>query len=253
MWIERLIGKRIERLAAAFPAVILTGARQTGKTSLVKRLFPEHRYVSLDLRLLAEQAEEAPESFLRDHPPPVVIDEVQYAPGLFRHLKVAIDGDRRRKGAFILTGSQKFTLMRAVSDSLAGRCAVVSLPGLCVEEIRAAGRQPEAAPPGELLARGGFPELWAEPAIPAREFYQSYVSTYLERDLRQIVNVGSLRDFERFLRAGAVRAGQLLNKSNLARDVGVAQTTASHWLSALEAGNQVTLVDRSSPTSASDW
>ena len=243
MWIERLIGERIKRLAAAFPAVILTGARQTGKTSLVKRLFPEHRYVSLDLRLLAEQAEEAPESFLRDHPPPVVVDEVQYAPGLFRHLKVAIDGDRGRKGAFILTGSQKFTLMRAVSDSLAGRCAVVSLPGLCVEEIRAAGRQPEAAPPGELPARGGFPELWAEPAIPTREFYQSYVSTYLERDLRQIVNVGSLRDFERFLRAGAVRAGQLLNKSNLARDIGVAQTTASHWLSALEAGNQVTLLE----------
>ena len=234
---------RLRRLAAAFPVLILTGARQTGKTALLKRLFPDHHYVSLDLQLLAEQAEEAPASFLQDHPAPLVIDEVQYAPGLFRHLKVAVDGARSRRGQFILTGSQKFPLMRGVSDSLAGRCAVVELPGLCVDEMRQAGWRPKPPAAGEMLVRGSFPELWADPAIPTREFYQSYVSTYLERDLRQIVNVGSLRDFERFLRACAVRAGQLLNKSGIARDVGISQTTVGQWLSALEAGNQVTLLE----------
>lgn len=234
---------RLRRLAAAFPVLILTGARQTGKTALLKRLFPDHHYVSLDLQLLAEQAEEAPASFLQDHPAPLVIDEVQYAPGLFRHLKVAVDGARSRRGQFILTGSQKFPLMRGVSDSLAGRCAVVELRGLCVEEMRHAGWRQEPAATGEILVRGSFPELWADRTVPTREFYQSYVSTYLERDLRQIVNVGSLRDFERFLRACAVRAGQLLNKSGIARDVGISQTTVGQWLSALEAGNQVTLLE----------
>ena len=133
--------------------------------------------------------------------------------------------------------------MRGVSDSLAGRCAVVELPGLCVAEMRRAGWQPEPAAAGEMLVRGGFPELWADPTIPVRDFYQSYVSTYLERDLRQVVNVGSLRDFERFLRSCAVRAGQLLNKSSGARDVGISQTTAGQWLSALEAGNQITVLE----------
>ena len=234
---------RLRRLAAAFPVLILTGARQTGKTALLKRLFPDHHYVSLDLQLLAEQAEEAPASFLQDHPAPLVIDEVQYAPGLFRHLKVAVDAARSRRGQFILTGSQKFPSMRGVSDSLAGRCAVLELPGLCVDEMRHAGWRQEPAATGEMLVRGSFPELWADRTIPAREFYQSYVSTYLERDLRQIVNVGSLRDFERFLRACAVRAGQLLNKSGIARDIGISQTTVGQWLSALEAGNQVTILE----------
>lgn len=243
MWIHRLISDKLKRLVASFPAVILTGARQTGKTSLLQHLFPDYHYVSLDLRLLAEQAEEAPESFLQDHPPPVVIDEVQYAPGLFRYLKVAIDRQRHQKGQFILTGSQKFTLMRTVSDSLAGRCALISLPGLCVEEIKTSGWQTESKAYGGLLVRGGFPELWADPSIPVRDFYRAYVSTYLERDLRQVLNVGNLRDFERFLRACAARASQLLNKSELARDVGIVQTTASQWLSALEVSNQIILLE----------
>lgn len=243
MWIERELSTRLGALHRSFPALILTGARQTGKTSLLRRLFADHAYVSLDSRLLAEQAENSPESFLREHPPPVVIDEVQYAPGLFRQLKIAIDRQRERKGQFVLTGSQKFSLMREVSDSLAGRCAVVGLPGLTAREIRSVAPALDAADPAELLVRGAFPELWADRSIPGREFFQSYVATYLERDLRQLLNVGSLRDFERFMRACAARAGQLLNKSSLARDVGISQTTASEWLSALEASNQLTLLE----------
>ncbi len=244
MWIEREISDKIIQLSHSFPALILTGARQTGKTSLLRRLFPDHRYISLDLRVTAEQAEESPESFLRDHPPPVVIDEVQYAPGLFRHLKVAIDRDRAKRGQFILTGSQKFTLMKEVSDSLAGRCAILSLPGLSTKERQSAGWQAsDSASHAQLLVRGGFPELWADPNIPVKEFYQSYVATYLERDLRQVLNVGSLRDFERFMRACAARASQLLNKSDLARDVGISQTTAGEWISALQTSNQLTLLE----------
>jgi predicted AAA+ superfamily ATPase len=244
MWLPREVSDRVRELARAFPALIVTGARQTGKTSLLRRLFPEHDYVSLDLRAFAEEAEESPRTFLAAHPPPVLIDEVQYAPGLFRHLKVAIDADRAARGQFILTGSQRFTLMKEVSDSLAGRCAILSLPGLTVREIRSSGWTPaEPRAHAELIVRGAFPELWADRSIPFREFYQAYVATYLERDLRQLLRVGSLRDFERFLRACAARAGHTLNKSELARDVGISQTTSSEWISALEAGNQIVLLE----------
>ncbi len=244
MWIEREISKKLENLSKSFPVLILTGARQTGKTSLLKRVFPKYRYVSLDLRLLAEQAEQSPESFLRDYPPPLLIDEVQYAPKLFRHIKVLVDQEREKKGLFILTGSQKFSLMKEVSDSLAGRCALLNLPGLSAKEIISSLSENWSGDLySELLWRGAFPELWADRSIPVREYYQSYVSTYLERDVREILNVGSLRDFERCLRACATRAAQLLNKSELARDVGVSPTTMNQWVSVLETSNQIKLLE----------
>ena len=127
MWIPRSIEPRLERSARTRPVVVLTGARQTGKTSTLRRLFPDHGFVSLDLPTEAEQAEKEPQSFLRRHPPPVIIDEVQYAPGLFRNLKVAIDASRGRNGQFLLTGSQKFTLMKSVSEPLAGRADIVGV------------------------------------------------------------------------------------------------------------------------------
>src|SRR5437588_13019914 len=116
MWIPRDIEPRLQRSARTRPVVVLTGARQTGKTSTLRRLFPEHQFASLDLPTEAEQAEKEPVSFLREHPGPVIIDEVQYAPGLFRYLKVAVDAIRNRHGQFLLTGSQKFTLMKSVSE-----------------------------------------------------------------------------------------------------------------------------------------
>lgn len=240
MWISRDIEARLRRSARSRPVILLTGARQTGKTSTLRRLFPRHEFVSLDLPSEAEQAEKEPEAFLSRHPSPVVIDRVQYAPALFRHLKVAVDADRGRYGRFLLTGSQKFTLMKGVSESLAGRADIVELETLSWSELEAASLGIALV---DAIPRGGFPELHAHPGIDASDFYASYLATYLERDVRSLVNVGSLRDFERFLRACALRSANLLNKADLARDVGIAPSTANQWLSVLEASGQVVLLE----------
>jgi uncharacterized protein len=235
---KREIGQKILRLAAEYPAVVLTGARQVGKTTLLRILFPDHHWVSLDLPSMAEQADTDPQRFLAAHPAPLIIDEVQYAPQLFRHLKVVIDADRHRTGQYLLTGSQKFTLMKEVADSLAGRAAILNLETLSLAELGDAA--PEWVP---VLARGQFPELWRVPNLRAADYYASYVATYLERDVRQIMNVRNLRDFERFLRAVAARSGQLLNMADLARDVGIKPHTAREWLNVLEASNQCVLLE----------
>ena len=220
--------------------IVLTGARQTGKTSTFRRLFPNHEFVSLDLPTEAEQSEKEPNGFLHRHPPPVIIDEVQYAPGVFRYLKSAVDASRTRYGQFLLTSSQKFTLMNSISESLAGRADIVELETLSWAEIRAALPQTVLE---SVIVRGGFPELYANPDIDMVAFYNSYLATYLERDVRSLANVGSLRDFERFLRACALRSANLLNKADLARDVGIAPSTANHWLSTLEASGQIVLLE----------
>lgn len=231
---------RLRRSARTRPVVVLTGARQTGKTSTFRRLFPGYAFVSLDLPTEAEQAEKEPHSFLLRNSPPVIIDEVQYAPGLFRYLKVAVDANRSRNGQFLLTGSQKFTLMKNVSESLAGRADLVELETLSLAEILAALPQTTVE---QAIVRGGFPELYANPEIDLVPYYNSYLATYLERDVRSLANVGSLRDFERFLRACALRSANLLNKADLARDVGIAPSTVGHWLSALEASGQIVLLE----------
>jgi predicted AAA+ superfamily ATPase len=240
MWIERVVESRLERSARTRPVIVLTGARQTGKTSTLLRLFPSHSFVSLDLPTEAEQAEKEPRSFLQRHPAPVIIDEVQYAPGLFRHLKAEVDAHRTRNGQFLLTGSQKFTLMKNVSDSLAGRADIIELETLSFAEIHAA--LPQIGVETAIL-RGGFPELYANTDIDLIPFYNSYLATYLERDVRALTNVGNLRDFERFVRACALRSANLLNKADLARDVGISPSTANHWLSMLEASGQVVLLE----------
>jgi len=240
MWIPREIEPRLMRSARTRPVVVLTGARQTGKTSTFRRLFPDYDFVSLDLPTEAEQAEKEPRTFLERHPAPVIVDEVQYAPGLFRYLKVAVDAARRQNGQFLLTGSQKFTLMRSVSESLAGRADITELETLSFAEIR--GALPETSV-DQSIVRGGFPELHADPEIDHVAFCNSYLATYLERDVRSLANVGSLRDFERFLRACALRSANLLNKADLARDVGISPTTANNWLSILQASGQVILLE----------
>jgi predicted AAA+ superfamily ATPase len=239
MWIRRYLEERLRRSARTRPVVVLTGARQTGKTSTLRRLFPDHGFVSLDLPSEAEQAEKEPEAFLRRHPPPLIVDEIQYAPVLFRHLKGAVDAARSSPGRYLLTGSQKFTLMKGVTESLAGRADVIELETLSLAEIRES--LPET-PVEAAIVRGGFPELYANPEIDQVSFFSSYIATYLERDVRSLARVGSLRDFERFLRACALRSANLLNKADLARDVGIAPSTAQQWISMLEASGQVVLL-----------
>ena len=244
MEFQREIAPAVLRLAAHFPAVVVTGARQTGKTTLLTRLFPRYHYVSLDLPQQAQLAEEDPGSFLLRHPAPLLVDEVQYAPKLFRYLKVEIDRNRDANGRFILTGSQKFSLMKEVSDSLAGRCGVLELEGLSTEELGDVfhDREQREGIAG-ILVRGFMPQLWKDPDLRPADYFSSYQATYLERDVRQLLNVSSLRDFDRFMRASAVRSGQLLNKTELAKEVGISNKTATEWLSVLQASNQITLIE----------
>jgi len=244
MYFPRTISEKLIRLSQFFSSVIISGARQTGKTTLLKKTFPEYNYVSLDLPSIAEQAENNPSEFLSEHASPLVIDEVQYAPGFFRHLKTEIDADRHTMGQFILAGSQDFSLMKHVSDSLAGRCALLELENLSLQEIR---RKKDLLETPEThlqsMVRGQFPELWRVPELPVNDFYSSYLATYLERDVRQILNVTSLRDFERFIRILASRSGNMLNKTDIARDVGVSVKAVGDWISVLEASGQIVLLE----------
>jgi uncharacterized protein len=240
MWILRpRIDQVIMERARERPVVVVTGVRQVGKSSLLAKCFPEHRYVSLDLPSLADAAERDPEQFLRDHPAPLVIDEVQYAPKIFRHIKRLVDEDRRA-GRFILSGSQKFVLMQAVADSLAGRAAIVEIEGLRGLEAMAAIVDYDEV---DLILRSGFPELLANPNLNAAAWLRDYTITYLERDLRSLIRVNQLRDFERFLRLAALRGAQLLNQAELARDVGVAPSTIGQWISVLQASGLVVLLE----------
>ncbi len=226
-------------MARQFPAIVVTGARQVGKTALVRHVFPDAEYVSLDLPSMASQAENTPESFFRSHPRPLIIDEVQYAPSLFRYLKAMIDEDRK-PGRLILTGSQNFLLMQGVSESLAGRCGILNMLNLSAPELAEAFHSINEE---RYLFRGGYPELYANQALGSSFWYNAYLTTYLERDVRNILNVGNLRDFDRFLRAVANRTAQILSYSDLARDVGIAPNTAKKWVSVLQASGQIFLLE----------
>jgi predicted AAA+ superfamily ATPase len=239
MWIIRKYEKTLKALSEQFPAVVVTGARQVGKTALVQKVFPDYTYVTLDIPAVAAQAENHPEAFLKNHPEPLIIDEVQYAPSIFRYLKVAIDRNKN-PGRFILTGSQHFLLMQGVSESMAGRCGIINMLNLSSREIQeSVGEYSE----NDYLITGGYPELYAKPEIDFHFWCSSYLATYLERDVRNILNVGSLRDFDRFLRAVAIRTSQILSYSDLARDVGISPNTAKKWISVLQASGQIVLLE----------
>lgn len=239
MWIARKYEDTLNAMVSQFPSVVVTGPRQSGKTSLVRHAFPDFDYVTLDIPAAAAQAESNPDEFFREHSLPLIVDEVQYAPSLFRHIKTIIDEDRQA-GRIILTGSQVFPLMQGVSESLAGRCGILSLMNLSVAELRSAKEHFDEP---EFLFKGGYPELHASPEVEPYLWYGAYLAAYLERDVRNILNVGSLRDFNRFLRAVATRTGQILSYSDLARDVGIAPNTAKNWISVLQASGQIILLE----------
>jgi len=238
MWIERLHTKKLLDAVKSRPVILLTGLRQAGKSSLLIKLFPDAEYITLDKVIYAQEAEENPSQFLDRFKNQVIIDEVQYAPSLFRELKVRVDSDRANNGKWILTGSQQFTLMGAVSESLAGRVRILLLGTLSAKELNDAGILNKQ---NDLLWKGGFPEIWAK-NLNIQDYYEDYIQTYIERDLKQLINVNSLHDFRRFVSLLALRTGQLLNYSELAKDVGVAVNTIKSWVAVLETSGIVILL-----------
>ena len=228
----------LSKAADQFPAVLVTGSRQSGKTTLLKHRFPKHAWAGLDDLDTRRLANRDPEYFFSQFPPPVVIDEIQYAPDLLSYIKVRIDKERHLTGQFILTGSQTFQVMKGVSETLAGRIAIFDLFPLAWSEILANDSFPKGAEGDQLLLqnlfRGFYPELHARPSIDYDLWFQSYVQTYIERDVRDIKAITNLYDFQAFMKLLAPRAGQLLNLSEIAKEAGIAFTTAKEWLSILE-------------------
>jgi predicted AAA+ superfamily ATPase len=231
MYVKRMLSEAARRAAGQFPALLVTGPRQSGKTTFLKAEFgAEAAYVSLDDPLERALARDDPAGFLdRFNGRPVILDEIQYAPHLFSYLKVRIDREREQCGRWLLTGSQQFAVMRDVSDSLAGRVAILDLLPFSLLE----------RPPGgpEALAQVAWTGLYPEPALAPQKrdlWLRSYVQTYVERDVRQLTRVHDLASFETFLAACAARHGQELNLSGLARDCGLSVPTAKAWLGILE-------------------
>lgn len=229
--IERTLQERLLKLAAAFPVVTLTGPRQSGKTTLCRLAFPDKPYITLESPAERQRAADDPLGFLGAFPDGAIIDEVQRVPELPSYLQGMVDEDPR-PGRFILTGSQNFGIWESVTQSLAGRTALLELLPLSLEELRRFEDPPQSL--FETVWSGGYPRIF-ERNLPPSDWLESYVATYVERDVRQLVNVGDLIQFQTFLRLCAGRTGQLLNYSSLAADVGISQPTAKAWLSVLEA------------------
>lgn len=225
---------RIREAAATRPSLLVSGARQVGKTSLLKKAFPDATYITFDNLLNVASAQEAPQAFLDRFDGPVILDEVQYVPTLFPALKERIDADRETMGRWLLTGSQRFDLMTRITESLAGRVAIFHLEPLSAAELRAEAGVPRGAL-RDLHRLGGYPELWKSPAIDRSAWYEDYIRTYIERDLAALVQVRNLVEFRRFLGLLASRAGQLLNHTDLGRACGVTNNTTKTWMAALEA------------------
>lgn len=245
-----------------FPVLLLTGPRQVGKTTILKRLCgKDRRYVSLDDPTLRGLANDDPALFLQRFAPPVLIDEVQYAPTLLPYIKMMVD-EHRKAGAFWLTGSQQFQMMKGVSETLAGRVAIVNLLGFSGRERhRGELDVPPFLPTGAALSRressaarttlaasfkdiwvGSFPSLIAGSVKDRDVFYSSYLQTYLQRDVKDLSQIGNEAAFVRFLKACAARTAQQLNLSELARDADISVNTAKSWLSILQASYQVFLL-----------
>ena len=232
MYIPRSIEPRLKKALAQFPSCVITGPRQSGKSTLLKHFIPQYTYVTFDNPLMRKLAKEDPELFLNTNPEPLILDEIQYAPELLSYLKLKIDQKRDLPGRFVLTGSQTFNLMKGVTESLAGRIAVFNLYPLSWHEIK---KEPNPSEMALQTIRGFYPELFAHSHFDWNEWYGSYLSTYIERDVRNIKAITDLSRFQTFISLLAPRAGQLLNLTEVAKECGISQPTAKDWLSLLEA------------------
>lgn len=233
--IPRLVAPKIMELSRGFPALAITGPRQSGKTTLAKALFPGKPYLSLENPDTRRYAEEDPRSFLEKCPSGAILDEVQRCPALFSYLQGILD-ESREGGRFILTGSQQFGLLSRINQSLAGRVAMIELLPFSLAEVYKIKPRLD-----EVLFTGLYPPVHDRKLDPTA-WYASYVQTYVERDVRQLTNVKDLASFQRFVRLCAGRTGQLLNLSQLAADSGITHNTARAWISILQAGYLVYLL-----------
>lgn len=229
--IYRSLQPKLLELSGKFPVITLTGPRQSGKSTLLRNTFPEYKYVSLENPEDRLFAESDPKGFLQTFPDKTIIDEAQRVPKLFSYIQTHVDLSGK-DGAYLLAGSQNFLLMQSVSQSLAGRAAVLKLLPLSHRELSEAGILPK--PVEQEIFTGGYPRIYDKDIAP-HFYYQSYIQTYIERDVRDIKNIGNLNNFIKFIKLCAGRIGQLLNLSSLANECGIAASTATEWLSILEA------------------
>ncbi|MDE7476575.1 MAG: ATP-binding protein [Lachnospiraceae bacterium] len=254
MYIKRAIEDVVEKNGKGFKAVLVTGARQVGKSTLLKHLYSGHRYITFDDPLLLSETKREPGLFFRNNKPPMILDEVQYISELFPYIKMACD-KTDDNGLFQLTGSQQYHMMKNVSESLAGRIAILELSGLSLREMRNDTFREPFIPSEryiddrgktastcddlwEIIHRGGYPAL-ADERVGWQTFFSSYVQTYLERDINDLANVKDKLKFTQFLTVMASRTGQMLNYSNIAEQLEMPAATVREWISLLEASGIV--------------
>ncbi|WP_313165160.1 ATP-binding protein [Sedimentibacter sp.] len=258
-YINRSIETTVEKTSRMFSAVLITGARQVGKTTLLKHLRKGFSYITLDDPLLLQNAIEEAGSFFKTTPPPVIIDEIQYAPNLFSYIKMIAD-ESGKKGQFYLTGSQQFKMMKNVSESLSGRIGIINLLGLSLREIKNDSFNEAFIPTENFIDKRkntaselNYKEIWqiihkgSMPAMYADEmdwqlFYAAYTKTYIERDVRELTQVGDELKFIKFMTAMASRTSQMLNLTSVANEIGISVPTADRWLSILISSNIVYLL-----------
>lgn len=263
-YIKRSVEEKISESHENFKAVLVTGARQTGKSTILKHLYGERKYVTFDDPFIEEQARNSPNMFMTLNKPPIVFDEVQRVPDLFRYLKMQCDASEER-GLYSLSGSQPFRLMQNVSESLSGRVSIIELLPLSLREIMGVSFQDPFVPTldyilkrqesvkkpeniWEIIHRGGYPELYENKAMDWQAFYANYVKTYLERDVRELTAVQDLDAFRRFMIAVAARTGQMINYTNIAEEVAKDAGTIKEWMSILEASGIIYILEAYTPS-----